>query len=122
MMKRLNPEVKTKSSEELKKFPEEDVRKFPNIKDISENTQTGLDNRGGAGPVAVWFAKIVVADFAVKVAIAGAIGSTIWSGTADNAAGSIAKYGTAILNVPGEKFAKFVKKLRGIDPKCDHIK
>lgn len=122
MMNRLDPEVKAKLNEELKKFPEEDVRKFTDIEDISENTQTGLDNRGGAGPVAVWFAKIVVVDFAVKVAIGGAIGSTIWSGTADNAAGAIAKYGTAILNAPGKKFAKLVKKLRGIDPKYDDIK
>lgn len=122
MMARLSPEVKAKLTEELKKFSEEDVRKFPNIEGISESTKTGLDNRGGGGPLAIWFAKVIVVDFGVKIAIASAIGSTIWSGTADNAAATIATYGTAILNAPGKKFAKLVNKLRGIDPKYNDIK
>jgi len=58
----------------LKRFPEEDIQKFPDIEGVSENTNSGLDNRGGAGPVAVWFAKTVVVDFAIKVAIAGLSG------------------------------------------------
>jgi len=37
----------------------------------------------------------------------------------DNAAGAIAKYGTAMINAPGKKFVKFVNKLRGIDPKYE---
>jgi hypothetical protein len=121
----MDPEVKAKLNEELKRFPEKDVQKFPEIEDISEDTRVGLDNRGGAGPLAVWLAKIVVVDFSVKVAIAGAIGSTIWSGTADNAAGALAKYGTAILNAPGKKFAKFVsklKKIQNVDPRYESIK
>lgn len=122
MVNRLDPELKARLNEELKKFPEEDVRKFPDIEDISEDTRAGLDNRGGAGPILAWLAKIVVADFAVKVAIAGAIGSTVWSDIADHAAGKIAKYGTALLNAPGTKFAKLVNKLRGIDPKYEGIK
>lgn len=123
MMKRLDPEVKAKLNEELKRFPEEEVRRFPDIEDIiSEDTRTGLDNRGGAGPVAVWLAKIVVVDFALKVAIAGGLGATIWAGTADNAAGAIAKYGTAILNAPGQKFRRFVTKLRGVDSKYNDIR
>lgn len=122
LMNRLDPEVNAKLNEELKKFPEKDVGKFPDIKNISSNTQIVLYNRRGAGTVAVWLTKIVVVDFAVQVADGNAISSTIWSDTADNAAGSIAKYGTAIIHAPGNKFAKFVKKLRGIDPKYDDIK
>jgi len=61
----------------LKRFPEEDIQKFPDIEGVSENTHIGLDNHGGAGPVAVWLAKVVVIDFAIKIAIAGGIGATI---------------------------------------------
>ena len=124
MMNRLSPEVKAKLNEELKRFPDTEVQKFPDIEDVSENTRNSLDNRGGADPITVWLAKILVVDFGIKAAIAGGLGASIWSGTADTAAASIAKYGSAILSAPGKnkKLVRFVNKLRGIDPKYDDIK
>ena len=50
LLNNLSLEVKSKLNEELKRFPEEEVRKFPDIEEISKDTNTGLDNRRGAGP------------------------------------------------------------------------
>lgn len=108
LLNRLDPETKAKLNEELKRFPE--------IDNVSEKTQNDLGRRGGAAPVGLWLTKVFVLDFAIKVAIGSSIGATIWGSTADNAAANVVKYGTAILQSPGNKFKNFCKKLRGIDP------
>lgn len=114
MYKNLSSEIKAQLNKEVK-CSEEDVQKFPDVENISENCKDALNKRGGSDPVTLWFAKIFVVDFAVKAAIAGAIGSTIWSNTADNAAGVLAKYSSVMLSAPGKKFAKLVNKLRRVD-------
>ena len=84
---------------------------------MPESARKTLATRGGANPVVVWFVKVVVTDFGVKAAIAGAIGSSIWIKTADNAAAQLAKYGTALLATPGKKFVRLYNKIKGIDPR-----
>jgi hypothetical protein len=116
LINRLDPEIKTKLNKELKRFPEIETVSENEIDNVSKNTKDGLNTRGGVGPVGLWFTKVVVVDFAVKVAIAGGIGATIWSNIADNAAANVVKFGTAILQAPGNKFKNFYVKVRGIDP------
>ncbi len=85
---------------------------------VSEHTKNGLDNRGGfVDPILLWVTNVLFSDMALKVAIAGSIGSSIWSETADNAAAQLAKYGSAILAVPGKKFIRLYTRIRGIDPR-----
>lgn len=69
LLNRLDPERKAKLNKELKRFPE--------IDNVSENTRNGFDTRGGVSPVVLWVTKVVVLNFAVKVAIAGSIGATV---------------------------------------------
>lgn len=97
-------ELKRKVNKELKNLP------------LSENTKDSLDVRGGYGPITVWLAKLIMSDFAIKISIAGAVGASIWSETADNAAGQLAKYGSIILSTPGKKFARLYSRIRGVDP------
>lgn len=108
LIAKLDPEVKKELNEKLKRFPD--------IEDISEETRNGLDNRGGADPLLLWVTKVVVVDFALKVAVATAFGATIWSDTADQAAAQLAKYGGAILTAPGNKFKKLYQTLKKVDP------
>ena len=108
MLNRLDPETKAKLNEELKRFPE--------IDNVSEKTQNDLDTQGGADTVGLWLTKVFVLDFALKIAIGSGIGATIWESTADNAAANVVKFGAAMLQAPGNKFKNLCKKLRGIDP------
>ena len=64
----------------------------------------------------LWLVKTVISDFGIKTAIAGAVGVSIWSETADNIAGQLAKYGSAILAAPGKKFVRLYNRIKGIDP------
>ena len=108
LLNRLDPEIKAILNEELKRFPE--------IDGISGKTRYDLKVRGGAGPITIWFTKVFILDFAMKIAIGTGIASTIWSGTADSAASNVIKFGTAIIQSPGNKFKSLYKKLRNIDP------
>lgn len=101
LLNHLDPETKAKLNEELKRFPE--------IDNVSEKTQNDLYTRGGADPVGLWLTKAFVLDFAIKVAIGSGIGATIWGSTADNPAANVVKFGTAILQAPGNKFKNFCK-------------
>ena len=103
-----NPELKKEFNKKLKELPELDT--------VSESSKDALDNRVGANPVVLWFVKLVMNDFAIKTAIAGAVGSSIWSETADNAAAQLAKYGSAILSAPGKRFVRLYNRIKGIDP------
>ena len=58
----------------------------------------------------------MVRDLGIKTAIAGAVGASIWSETADNAAAQLAKYGSALLATPGKKFLRVYNRIKGIDP------
>ena len=89
LLNRLDPETKAKLNEELKWFSE--------IDNVSEKTQSDLGIRRGAGPVGLWFVKVFVLDFGIKVAIGTGIASTVWGTTADNAAANILKFGNIIL-------------------------
>ena len=110
LLNRLDPETKRKLSENLKRFPEID-------NNVPEKIQNDLDTRGGADAVFwLWGTKLFLKDFAIKVALSSGLGATIWGSTADNAAANVVKFGTAILQAPGNKFKNFYKKLRGIDP------
>ena len=99
LLNRLDSETKTKLNEELKRFPD--------INNVSEKTQNELGRRGGADLVTLWFTKVFVLDFAAKVAIGRAIGTTLWENMADNAAANLVRFGTAMLQSPGNKFKNY---------------
>ena len=103
-----SPELKKEFSKKLKDLPELDT--------VSESSKYGLKNRGGVSPVIFWLANLIMKDFAIKVAIGGAVGASIWSETADNAAAQLAKYGSVMLSAPGTKFVRLYRRIRGIDP------
>jgi hypothetical protein len=70
--------------------------------------------RGGV-IISAGIIALLMKDFAVKVAIMGLFGSTIWSDTSDNMAEHILRYGSSICAVPGRKLKKIIKKLQGLD-------
>ena len=100
------------ASPELKK----ELKNLPELDSILEETKDSLDTRGGANPVLLWFMKVVMNDFALKAAIAGGLGASIWSDVADNAAAQLAKYGSALIATPGNKFLRLYNRIKGIDP------
>ena len=102
-----SPELKKELNKKLKDLPEFDT--------LSEHSKDSLDIRGGTDPVMLWIAKVIISDFGIKTAIAGGIGVSIWSETADNAAAQLAKYGSLILSAPGKKFVRLYRRIRGID-------
>ena len=106
--KHASPELKKELNKKLKDLPELDT--------VSEHTKDSVDTRGGANPVILWITKVVMSDFAIKTAIAGAVGASIWSETADNAAAQLAKYGSAMLSAPGKKFVRLYRRIKGVDP------
>ena len=106
--KHASPELKKELNKKLKDLPELDT--------VSEDTKDSLDTRGGANPVIFWVTKVVMTDLAIKTAIAGAVGASIWSETADNAAAQLAKYGSAMLSAPGKKFVRLYHRIKGVDP------
>ena len=59
---------------------------------------------------------MVVQDFGIQISIAGAVESTIWSKTVDNAAGQLAKYESAILTALGKKFVHLDNRIKRMDP------
>jgi len=111
LLNRLDPKIKKKLHEKYKRFPQ--------FADISDETTESIDIRGGAGAELfwLWLTEIVIVDFGPKAIIASTIGSSIWSQTADEAAGVIIKYAATIVAAPGNKFKNLYKKLRKIDPK-----
>ena len=90
--------------------------KVPKMKNLPQNMVDSLQTRGGSHLIMAWFVKLFVDDFAIKVAIVGGFGASIWSQTADNAAAQLAKYGSAILAAPGRKFSKLYQRIKGVDP------
>ena len=92
------------------------LKELPELDTVSESSKDALGNRGGANPVVLWVVKVVMNDFAIKAAIAGAVGSSIWAETADNAAAQLARYGSVILSTPGKRFARLYNRIKGIDP------
>ena len=101
------------ASPELKK---ELNRKLKDLPKVSEHTKDSLNTRGGTDLVILWVAKIIINDFALKAAITGAVGASIWSETVDNAAAQLAKYGSTILLAPGKKFVRLYRKIEGVNP------
>lgn len=111
VMNKLNPETIQILNKELKK------NKFPEIENIAQPTRDGLDSRGGAvGPLGLWFVKTVVVDMAIKAAVVGGFWATIYGPAADSAASNLVKYAGAIVSAPGNKFKRFYKKLKGLNP------
>ena len=104
------------ASPELKKELHKKLKDLPELDTVSETTKDSLDTRGGANIFVVWLVKVVVRDLGIKTAIAGAVGASIWSETADNAAAQLAKYGSALLATPGKKFLRLYNRIKGIDP------
>lgn len=104
------------ASPELKKELNKKLKDLPELDTISEHNKDSLDIRGGANPLVLWVIKVVMSDFAIKAAITGAVGSSIWAETADNAAAQLAKYGSAMLSAPGKKFARLYHRIKGVDP------
>ena len=92
------------------------LKDLPENYTVSERTKDLLDTRGGANPVIFWVTKVIMNDFAIKTAIAGVVGASIWSETADNAAAQLAKYGSAMLSAPGKKFVRLYRRIKGVDP------
>lgn len=83
-------------------------RRFLDIEDIilSEQTWNALYTRKGLDFVSLWFTKIVVVDFIVKVVSICGFGSTIWSDSADHVVKTFSKDGGTILSALGNKFKK----------------
>ena len=104
------------ASPELKKELNKKLKDLPELDKLSESTKDSLDTRGGANPIMLWFVKVVINDFAIKTAVAGVVGASIWSETADNASRQLAKYGAAILSAPGKKFVRLYSRIKGVDP------
>nr|YP_010516881.1 hypothetical protein ON958_pgp037 [Haslea pseudostrearia]UXN44663.1 hypothetical protein [Haslea pseudostrearia] len=71
----------------------EKIRKeLPDFEKLSEHSKYELDKRGGViDPILAWLTKVKIANFAIKVAIGGAVSASIWSETADNAAAQLGK-------------------------------
>ena len=97
------------------------LKDLPELDTISEHTKDSLDACGGVNPVVVWAIKLVIDDFAIKAAIAGAVGASIWSETVDNAAAQLAKYGSVTLSAPGKKFKDLYHRIKGVDPQHSKI-
>lgn len=104
------------ASPELKKELNKKLKDLPEFETVSEHSKDSLDIRGGANPLILWVVKVVMSDFAIKAAIAGAVGASIWSETGDNAAAQLAKYGSAMLSAPGKKFVRLYGRIKGVDP------
>ena len=104
------------ASPELKKELNKKLKDSAELDTVSEHSKDSLDTRGGANPVVIWAANVFMKDFAIKTAIAGAVGASIWSETADNASRQLAKYGAAILSAPGKKFVRLYSRIKGVDP------
>lgn len=104
------------ASPELKKELNQKVKDLPELDTLSHDTKNSLQTRGGTNPVVLWFVKVVVTDFGIKAAIAGAVGATIWSEVADNAPVQLAKYWPHLLATPGKKFVRLYNRLKGVDP------
>ena len=104
------------ASPELKKELNKKLKDLPEPATVSEHTKDSLDTRGGANPVILWITKVIMSDFAIKTAIAGAVGASIWQETTDNAAAQLAKYGSAMLSAPGKKFVGLYDRIKRVDP------
>ena len=53
-------------------------KKLKYINNVLDFTEKGQNTRVGVvDPVLVWISKIIIEDFAIKIAIAGGVGSTI---------------------------------------------
>ena len=65
------------ASPELKKELNKNLKDLPKLDTVSESTKDSLDTRRGANPVVLWLVKVVISDFEIKVAIAGAVGASI---------------------------------------------
>ena len=74
------------ASPELKKELNKNLKNLPELDKVPKHTKDSLDTRGGANPALLWFAKVVICDFAIKSAILTAVGASVWSETTDNAA------------------------------------
>ena len=116
LAKRIEKYVWKHASSELKEILNNKLKDLPKLDRVSEHSKDALDIRGGANPILWWVAKVVINDFAIKVAIAGAVGASIWADTADNAAAQLAKYGSAMLSAPGKKFVRLYRRIKGVDP------
>ena len=114
--KRIEKSFWEHASPELKKEFNKKLKDLPELDTVSEHSKDSLDTRGGANPVILWVTKVLMSDFAIKTAIAGAVGASIWSETADNAAVQLAKYGSAILSAPGKKFIRLYRRIKSVDP------
>ena len=105
--KHASPELKKKLNKKLKDLSE--------LNTVSEAAKDSLGTRGGANPVVLWLVKVVISDFEIKVAIAGAVGASIQSETVDNVAAQLAKSGSTLLATPGKKVLRLSNKIKGID-------
>ena len=102
---------------QLKKKVKKNLKEVPNFDKISEHNRNALDKHGGfINPVLLWVAKVIMSDFGVKMAIAGAVSIIIWQDSADNSASQLAKYGSAMLDVPGKRFVRLYDRIKGVNP------
>ena len=63
--KHADPELKQELNKKLKELPELDR--------ISGSSKDALNKRGGGNRVVLWLVKIIMNDFEIKTAIAGAV-------------------------------------------------
>lgn len=92
------------------------MKDLPELDKVPEHTKDSLDTRRGANPVVLWVTKVIINDLAIKTALAGAVGLSIWAETADNAVFQLAKYGSAMFAAPGKKFVRLYRRIKGVDP------
>jgi len=101
----------------LKREIEKKLKESKKPDKLHNASKDPLDIRVGAtDPLTLWLLKVIMKDFAIKAAIAGAVGASIWAKSADNSAALIARYGKAILMALGERLVKIVQKLCRMDP------
>jgi hypothetical protein len=86
------------------------------------NDTDSLEIRGEEFLTVSGILAFLLKDFALKVAVTGAIGSTIWADLADVAVSQIVKYSSSIIAAPGLKFVRIIKKLRRVKGQTVGIK
>ena len=62
------------------------------------------------------FVKLIMEDFAIKVSLAEAVGSSIWPDTANNTGAQLIKDGHTVLSATGKRFLRIYKRITEVDP------
>jgi hypothetical protein len=95
--------------------PKNNIDDKPESLIVDTDEKVGLYTRGGEIFTVTGIVAFLMKDLAFRTAITTAVGTTIWSDTADTAVEQIVKYASAIVAAPGFKFRNIKRKLQRID-------